>query len=415
MKLMWVCNMMPGAVQERVHGKAGSANWLDHALSDLRKEEHAIRVLCRGGGQAGVLDESCSFASFKDREPWRYLPQVEEFFLRELETWQPDVIHIWGTEYAHTLAMVNAAEKAGVLSRVVISIQGLCSVYAGHYAEGVPHAIQRRYTLRDLLRRDNIACQQRRFAQRGDLEVCALKKVSHIIGRTDWDKACTYALNPGATYHYCSETLREPFYEGAWDYEKCQKHRIFVSSCVYPVKGFHYMLEAMAQVVKHYPDTTLAVPGKSFLDLSPKARLRQDSYHKYLAHLVHRFGLQNRIEFLGKLSPEGMKEQYLLANVFCMPSTIENSPNSLGEAMVLGTPCISADVGGVTNMMTHGKEGYVYQSTAPYMLAHYILDVFGRGQEAATMGRAASAHAGKTHDPQQNLLDLLTIYHRIGK
>jgi len=79
MKLMWVCNMMPGAVQERVHGKAGSANWLDHALSDLRKEEHAIRVLCRGGGQAGVLDESCSFASFKDREPWRYLPQVEEF------------------------------------------------------------------------------------------------------------------------------------------------------------------------------------------------------------------------------------------------------------------------------------------------------------------------------------------------
>ena len=57
--------------------------------------------------------------------------------------------------------------------------------------------------------------------------------------------------------------------------------------------------------------------------------------------------MEDKIEFLGRLSAEGMKQAYLDANVFVMPSTIENSPNSLGEAMLLGVPCVAADVGGV--------------------------------------------------------------------
>ena len=66
-----------------------------------------------------------------------------------------------------------------------------------------------------------------------------------------------------------------------------------------------------------------------------------------------------------------MCEQYLKANVFVLPSAIENSPNSLGEAMMLGTPTVVSDVGGVKNMIDHEKEGYVYQPDASYMIAYY--------------------------------------------
>lgn len=83
--------------------------------------------------------------------------------------------------------------------------------------------------------------------------------------------------------------------------------------------------------------------------------------------------------------------------------------------MLLGVPCVAADVGGVTTMMTHGTEGFVYQSTAPYMLAHYIKNVFAMGGQAAVMGQAARAHALKTHDPETNLRDLMNIYEEIGK
>ena len=105
-----------------------------------------------------------------------------------------------------------------------------------------------------------------------------------------------------------------------------------------------------------------------------------------------------------------MKKAYLHSNVFVLPSTIENSPNSLGEAMLLGVPCVAADVGGVTSMMDHKEEGYVYQSTAAYMLAHYICGVFDMEERAESVGLAARGHARKTHDPQQNLQDLLAIY-----
>jgi len=81
--------------------------------------------------------------------------------------------------------------------------------------------------------------------------------------------------------------------------------------------------------------------------------------------------------------------------------------------MILGVPCVAADVGGVTTLLTHGKEGYLYPSTEPYMLAHFIKTVFAMEEKASAMGAAARDHARKTHDPEKNLQDLLNIYHRI--
>ena len=413
MKLLWLCNMIPGAVKKEITGKDGNGLWVDHVLQDLRRQEDLeIRILCPYKREKnGNLDNWCSYRTFRTKLPYQYLQETEARFECELQEYKPDVIHIWGTEYAHTLAMVNAAEKTGFLDKVAVSIQGLCSIYAGHYTEGIPAEIIRHSTLRDILRRDNILQQQGKFKLRGDLEVQALQKVRHVIGRTDWDKACTEQINPERTYWLCNETLRTPFFQTSWSYETCVHHRIFASSCVYPVKGFHYLLEAVAEVAKKYPDVTVTVPGSSYLKVKG---LRRSGYQKYLADLTVKYGLEEKIHFLGSLDAQGMKKAYLDSNVFVLPSTIENSPNSLGEAMILGVPCVAADVGGVTTLMTHGTEGYIYQSTAPYMLAHYIKTVFEQGETAAAMGLAAREHALKTHDPKNNLQMLMEIYHRIG-
>lgn len=415
MKLLWLCNMMPSAVKEAITGDTASGGlWVDHVLQDLRKLDMQIRILCPGDGQEGTVDDGCSYATFIRCPAHEYPKVLEVVFESQLKTWNPDVIHIWGTEYGHTLAMMEAAEKTGLLDRTVISIQGLCSIYTGHYAEGVPESVQRMFTFRDLLRRDNIRQQQKKFAIRGAMEENALRKARHVIGRTDWDKACVQRLNPEAEYHFCNETLRPDFYEGGWQYENCVRHRIFASSLAYPVKGFHYLLEAMGEIVKVYPDATLAVPGRSFLQTG-KGKLRQNSYEAYLAKLTRKYGLENKIEFLGSLSAEEMKAEYRKANVFAMPSTIENSPNSLGEAMLLGVPCVAADVGGVADLLRHKEEGYVYQPSAAYMLAYYIKQIFAAEEKAAAMGCAARKHAEKTHAPEINLQTLLAIYRQLSK
>ena len=414
MKLLWICNLLPGEVKKAVTGKPGSGLWVDHVLSDLRKQKDlTIHILCPCPTAAtGTLDACCTFATFRTGMPYEYLPELETRFRQELTAFQPDVIHSWGVEYAHTLAMVNAAKAEGLLDHMVISIQGLCSFISDHYCEGIPAGVQHSVTFRDLVRRDNIAQQQKKFVRRGDLEKKALQTARYIMGRTHWDEACTGMLNPDRQFFVCRETLRQEFYDGGWEYNRCRKHRIFCSSCAYPVKGFHYLLEAFAQVLKTYPDATLAVPGHSYLDASP---FRKSSYQKYLSDLTRKYGMEDKIEFLGSLSAEQMKNAYLESNVFALPSTIENSPNSLGEAMLLGVPCVAADVGGVTSMITHEQEGYVYPSTAPYMLAHYIKTVFAMEEKVTVMTNAAREHARRTHDPEQNLRDLLTIYHQIRK
>lgn len=412
MRILWLCNLMPGKVREALEGKPNAGGlWVDSVLAGLRREGQTIRVLCPGDGNRGALDEKCSFLSFREGLPYVYLPELEQLFEGEIQAFQPEVIHIWGTEYGHTLAMVNAAEKCGMLQHTAVSIQGLCSVYAGHYAEGVPYRVQRGSTFRDLVRQDNILQQQKKFTLRGKLEVEALQKVRHIIGRTRWDSACTHAVNPQAEYHFCNETLREAFYTGTWRYEGCQKHRIFASSCAYPIKGFHYLLEAFGSVHQDYPDAVLAVPGRSFLTAS---RIRRTNYQKYLGQLAQRYGVAEKIEFLGSLSAQEMKREYGKANVFVLPSTIENSPNSLGEAMLLGTPCVAADVGGVTDLMKMDREGFVYPSTECYMLADSIDRVFRMEDKAEEMGQAAREHAAKTHDMERNLKTLLEIYRRIA-
>ena len=414
MKLLWLCNSAPGVVRSHISGKpTGGVNWVDHVLSGLRGQGFTVRILYRGSGEPGVIDDTCSYAAISETPAHIYVPELEERFRNEIRTFRPDVIHSWGIEYHHALAMVNAAEAEGKLPNLVASIQGLCRFLAEHYTDGIPERICRRTTFRDLLRKDNIRQQQEKFVLRGKMETKALEKLRHVIGRTDWDKACALSINPHITYHFCNETLRENFYEDHWRYDTCVKHRVFASSCQYPIKGFHYLLEAFAAVVKAYPDATLAVTGHSFLAKDLKGKLRRGSYETYLAELTKQYHLEDKLLFLGHLSAEKMKQAYLDANVFVLSSTLENSPNSLGEAMLLGVPSVAANVGGVRNLMRHGSEGIVYGPGDVQVLSDGILQLFTMEEQASVSGKAARHHALQTHDPEKNLQDLMAIYNEI--
>lgn len=411
MKLLWLCNSIPGVIRAHKNGKPASAvNWVDHVLSDLRERGFQIRVLCRGSEATGILDETCSYRCFGLEASHEYHTDLEKLFRVELRSFQPDVIHSWGVEYDHCLAMVNAAEAEGMLPKMVASIQGLCAVLAEHYTDGIPKEIADRHTFRDLMRRDNIRAQQQKFVLRGRMEKEAVMKLSHVIGRTSWDRKHTREWNPGITYHFCNETLRKNYYSDRWSYETCKKHRIFAPGSNYPIKGFHLLLEAFSEVLKVYPDATLAVPGRAVLADDLKSRLQQGSYEAYLADMIRKKGLKDKIYFLGSLTAERMKDAFLESNLFVLPSAMENSPNTLGEAMLLGVPCVASDVGGVRDLLEEGREGLIYPSLDTAKLAEHIKTVFAMEDKAEEMGGNARIHARKTHDPKKNLQDLIAIY-----
>ncbi|WP_053983019.1 glycosyltransferase family 4 protein [Niameybacter massiliensis] len=324
----------------------------------------------------------------------------------------PDIIHIYGTEMNHSLAMINVANKRNI--NTVISIQGLVSIYEKHMYANLPNRVIFGNTIRNILNRDSVRQLRKKFIYRGKNEIKALKGTENIIGRTSWDRACTSQINPMARYHFCNETLRESFYQYEWKYNQIEEFSIFLSQADYPIKGLHYVIEAMCYVVKQFPQTKLYISGKNITKADTlKDKLLMTAYGKYISKLIKNYKLENNITFLGYLDEKEMCERYLKSNLFICPSSIENSPNSLGEAMILGVPCIASNVGGVMDMMQHKEEGFIYQGDAPYMLAYYICEVFKDKDMQVRISEKAKKHARDTHNKTKNTNRLIEIYTEI--
>lgn len=303
-----------------------------------------------------------------------YNQKTEGLFRTILNEHRPDIVHIWGTEFVHSLCMVNAFDRP---ERTVISIQGLISCIGRVYCEGIPEDIQKRYTFRDRIRKDSIYDQKQKFLKRGKFEIDAIKKARNVAGRTKWDKETILSINPNVHYYFCREVLREEFYKaGRWEYSKCEKHSIFVSQSYYPIKGMHYALDILRRVKEKYPDARLYTTGS---DVSPgtiKGRLKQNSYARYLEKIINAHNLTDSVCFCGRLNASQMIERYLLSNVFLQTSVIENSPNSLGEAMILGVPCIASRVGGTESIFHDGQDGFLFNYDDVDTASRLIMETF---------------------------------------
>ena len=116
---------------------------------------------------------------------------------------------------------------------------------------------------------------------------------------------------------------------------------------------------------------------------------------------------------VGLLSDEEMKDRYLQSSVFICPSILENSPNSVGEAMLLGMPVIASDAGGIPSMIQSGKDGLLFERGNVEKLSEAVIQMWDEPVIAAVLGDNAAKRAGKVHDPDANYKRLLEIYDEI--
>ena len=424
MRVLWLCNIMLPVIADSLGLPAsnkegwlsGLAKWICGRSVSGQGEEITLGVCFPA--QSALQGETAGISYYGFIEdtthPERYDKALEERLAYITADFKPDIVHCFGTEYPHTLAMTRAFSAP---QRTLIGIQGLCFVYADAYMADLPERIRRRTLLRDFLKRDNLIMQQKKYRMRGEYEKEALKHACHVTGRTDWDRHFTEMANPAAKYHFMNETLRAPFYGPRWSGKACEPYSIFVSQGNYPIKGLHYLLQALPEVLSEFKEAHVYVAGDEITAYTTlKEKLKISNYGKYLLELMRENQLEDAVTFLGRLDTQEMLERYLKSQVFISPSAIENSPNSVGEAMLLGMPVISSDVGGVHNMLRDGEEGLLYQAGDIHALAACICRVFSaQGYlEAVKMGEHARAHALETHDGEKNSRRLLEIYHEIN-
>lgn len=428
MRVLWVCNIMLPAVARQLElPYSNREGWLSAMFDRFLQEQHrnkiTLGIAFPVSEETGNMDKelilsekgSCHCYGFVEdlNTPELYDAAIEERMKEIIDDFKPDMIHIFGTEFPHTLACVRAYRRP---SRTLISIQGLVSECADVYMADLPANVQRKVTLRDFIKKDSLRQQQRKFRKRGVYEKEALHLADNVAGRTDFDREAAAKINPEAHYYLLNETMRGCFYHDRWKRSECIPYSIFLSQGDYPLKGFHYLLQAMPAVLEQYPEAQVFVAGNNILkNATWKDRLKCSAYGKYLKKLIRVNHLKGKVTMLGNLDAEGMKAQFLQSHVFVCPSALENSPNSLGEAMLLGVPSVAADVGGIRNILIDGGDGLLYPAGSVEGLSEKIIEIFSKELISERYSMNARRHARETHDADQNYYKMIRIYQEIAE
>lgn len=105
------------------------------------------------------------------------------------------------------------------------------------------------------------------------------------------------------------------------------------------LKGHQHTMQSVRSLSDAGTNVTLFVAG------------RGSSYEPTLRALVSQLKLEQRVRFLGQVSPEALAELMCAADVFCLASSREGWPNVVHESLACGTPVVATRVGGAPEMI----------------------------------------------------------------
>jgi glycosyltransferase involved in cell wall biosynthesis len=408
-RILWTANIdLPAVASELGQSPTPFGGWLSLMTSRLaQRPDFAIGIAMRS--------ESTSFQRIeKDRITYYALPQQRDRFDvaqsdvdRVLTDFAPDILHVEGAEMRHARRFLSTWT-----GRRLLSMQGVLNGIRPYQLGLLPISkmllpTNPRNTLVILALLVNYWAN---FVPRLESERLAMKRSNHLMGRTLWDQAQAAWLAPDARYHHCSRILRDAFYSKVWTPKSVEPFSIFMGNASVPLKGAHFAVQALALLRREFPQVTLYIAGEDPRGLPMRSLKRHVGYPVYLLHLVRKLGLEDHVRFTGVLSGKAMAERMARSHVCLMASIIENSPNTLGEAMLLGMPVVSAYAGGAPSMARDEAEALFYRPDDPAMLAFQIRRIFDDPALAARLARAARARALETHDPDRNLTDLIAAY-----
>lgn len=313
----------------------------------------------------------------------------------------PDIIHIHGTE-----------ENFGIVCQTtnyphVISIQGLLSsikykLFSGYTKEDIKKYEPLIYKLLAC----GITSTEKFFYNGAQREQKMLRECNNVIGRTKWDYDCTLALNPKRKYYHCDELIRDEFYMHQWN-PRNNAERIHlattISSGIY--KGFETIFRTALLLKSANIGFEWYVIG-----VSPS-----DNIIKTTEKLLNTSHIDINVNLCGRKNANEIIDILKDADIYIQASHIENSPNNVCEAMLLGMPIIATMAGGTSSLLTDKEEGYLIQDGDPYSMTGAILHCLENYEEAVAYGVNARQTAIKRHDSDNSVSNIIKIYNAIIK
>lgn len=357
---------------------------------------HPVYVNSGKNGIERILYRYKSFES-KDR---KILPRMLEVVNRV----HPDLIHIHGTEERFGLIQDYVHDIP-----IVFSIQGLIAPYKEKYFSGLPNKeIYQFVGLEDKLKHVTYRNEYQVFAKRAVRECHYLCKSKYVFGRTAWDEYITGMLNGNRKYFVVDEILRPIFYKKQWNKEFNSEGKIKIASTISGgiYKGYETALKT-------------AFLLKQYAHIEFEWYIAGYNNHNRWVNITEQYTNINHedvnVKLLGLIDADQLADLLTNADVYVHVSHIENSPNSVCEAMMLGMPIVSSFAGGTASLLTSKQDGILVQDGDPYAYAGAIVHLYNNYELAKQMGISAREKALVRHNPNRIIHQLVDAYNTILK
>ncbi|UCG69519.1 MAG: glycosyltransferase family 4 protein [Thermoplasmata archaeon] len=141
-------------------------------------------------------------------------------------------------------------------------------------------------------------------------------------------------------------------------------------------KGLEYLISAVPAVLSQFTDTTFVLIGED------------EGQRKLLEDKAKNLGVKDNVVFTGHITDEKLFESaYSACDVFVLPSEYEAFGLVLLEAMACKKPCVATKVGGVPEVVDHGKTGILIEYGKPELLSNAIIELLDDEDRRKNMGR----------------------------
>ena len=123
---------------------------------------------------------------------------------------------------------------------------------------------------------------------------------------------------------------------------------------------------------------------------------------------IQSMGLEDKVILLGfQKNTTGLLKK---SSIYVFTSFSEGTPNTILEAMASGLPVISSNVGGISQIILHGVNGFLYDLNDQYKFEKKIKELLNNEKLRKRIGTSAMMYVKKNHDPNKISSILEGIY-----
>jgi glycosyltransferase involved in cell wall biosynthesis len=327
-----------------------------------------------------------------------YSRETEQKFARMCERFGPDLIHLHNIHDHLSPSLIMAAKKRRVpVIWRLHDYKSICpnSYYLSDRTGKVCEACGRGYYLAAMLQR----CKKDSFLA---TSMAVLEAYVHEFLGFHRHIACYLAPSHFLQSKYLQQDYPDKklrylpyFIPDDMFQENDDKGSYFLFlGKVDPVKGIFPLLDA----ARRLPQVRFRIAGAVREPLSIE-------FPKLLSHNVEFLGLKNRQEVRGLLAG---------ARALVFPSIwYENQPLAILEAFAAGKAVIASDLGGMTELVSHGETGLLVPPGNAATLAGALERLWAEPDQAREMGRQAQQYARAKHSALGHYQELEAIYEGI--